>query len=56
MQKSVLGVKKQSKDQWDAILWHVPAAKAFVICAHNLGNLIIKIILNATYIRKKQIN
>lgn len=52
MPRSVLGAKKQSRDQWDVTLCHVRAVKVFVICALNLGNLTTKIILSATFLRK----
>jgi hypothetical protein len=47
----VHGVIKLWKDHKVVILWHVYVAKVFAICAVNLGNQIIKIILNAIYIK-----
>lgn len=52
MQKYVLGVRKQLKDQWDVILWLVLVAKISVICVLNLGSPITKTILNAIYTNK----
>jgi hypothetical protein len=53
IQNYVLGVIKQLRDLKDAILWLVCVEKVFVICVVNLGNQIIKIILNAIFIEKK---
>lgn len=46
------GVIKLFKDLQGVIIWLVYAEKAFVICAVNHGNLIIRIILNAIYLRR----
>jgi len=50
--KYVLGARKLYKDQWVVTSWHVLVVKLFVICALNHGNLTIKIISNAIYLRK----
>jgi len=52
MQNCVLGVKKLSKEVRDVIIWHASVEKVFAIYAQNHGNLTIKIILSATYIKK----
>lgn len=48
-----LGVIRLWKDLKDVILWLVFVVKAFVTCVVNLGNLIIKIISNATFIKRR---
>lgn len=53
MQNYVPGAIKQWKDLQDVIIWRVYVAKVFAICVVNLGNLIIKIILNVIYIKRK---
>lgn len=55
MQNYVPGAIKQWKDLQDVIIWRVYVAKVFAICVVNLGNLIIKIILNVIYIKRKTI-
>lgn len=49
----VLGVIKLYKGPKGATLWLVFVEKAFVICAVNHGNQIIKIILNVISLRRK---
>ena len=56
MQNYVPGAIKQWKDLQDVIIWRVYVAKVFAICVVNLGNLIIKIILNVIYIKRKMIH
>jgi hypothetical protein len=51
IQSYVLGVIKLCRDHKVVILWLVYVAKVSVICVVNLGNLIIKIILNAISIK-----
>ncbi len=54
MQNYALGVKKLFRDLLAVILWLVFVVKIFVICVLILGNQIIKIILNAIFIKKNQ--
>lgn len=48
----VPGVIRLWKGHRDVILWPVFAGKVSAICAASLGNPIIRIILNATFIVK----
>lgn len=52
MLKSVLGVKRQSRDQWDVTLCLVLVVKLSVICVLSLGSLITKITSSAIFSRK----
>jgi hypothetical protein len=54
MQRYVLGVTKLYKDHKGAISWHVHVEKVFVTCVVSLGNLIIKIILNVIYLKRRK--
>jgi hypothetical protein len=54
MPSCVPGARKQSKEVQDVTLWLVSAVKAFVIYVPAHGSLIIKTILNVTFISKAQ--
>lgn len=53
---SVPGAKKQLKEAQDVTSWPVYVVKTSVICVPAPGNLIIRTISNATFLRKAQPN
>ena len=52
----VPGVRRQSKEVPAVTLWPVYVARDFVISVQDPGNLIIRIILSAIFIRRVQIS